>query len=37
MSHTPFDWAEFEAEAADRANHIAFDPVPRQRARRARA
>ena len=31
---TPFDWAEFEAEAADPANHIAFTPVPRQRARR---
>ena len=34
MSSTPFDWAEFEAEAADPANHIAFTPVPRQRARR---
>lgn len=31
---TPFDWAEFEAEALDPANHIAFAPVPRQRARR---
>ena len=34
MSTTPFDWAEFEAEAADPANHIAFTPVPRQRVRR---
>ena len=34
MSTTPWDWAEFEAEASDPANHIAFDPVPRQRARR---
>lgn len=34
MSTTPFDWAEFEAEAADPANHIPFEPVPRQRARR---
>ena len=34
MSTTPFAWAEFEAEAADPANHIAFTPVPRQRARR---
>ena len=29
MSTTPFDWAEFEAEASDPANHIAFTPVPR--------
>ena len=34
MSNTPFDWAVFEAEAEDPANHIAFTPVPRQRARR---
>jgi hypothetical protein len=34
MSTTPFAWAEFEAEAADPANHIAFTLVPRQRARR---
>lgn len=34
MSTTPFDWAEFEAEAADPANHIPFTPVPRKRARR---
>jgi hypothetical protein len=34
MSTNPLAWAEFEAEAADPANHIAFDPVPRQRARR---
>jgi hypothetical protein len=34
MSTTPFDWAAFEAEAADPANHIPFTPVPRQRARR---
>ncbi|HEX6073587.1 MAG TPA: hypothetical protein VFY95_11345 [Sphingomicrobium sp.] len=34
MSTTPFDWAEFEAEAADPANRIAFTPVPRRRARR---
>ena len=31
---TPFDWAAFEDEAADPANHIPFTPVPRQRARR---
>jgi hypothetical protein len=31
---TPFSWADFEAEAADPANHIAFSPVPRQRRRR---
>jgi hypothetical protein len=31
---TPFDWAEFEAEAADPANHPKFTPVPRQRARK---
>jgi hypothetical protein len=31
---TPFSWAEFEADAADPANHIAFTPVPRQRKRR---
>jgi hypothetical protein len=31
---TPFSWAEFEAEAADPANHIPFTPVPRQRNRR---
>ncbi len=34
MSSTPFDWAEFEAEAADPENHIDFTPAPRQRARR---
>jgi hypothetical protein len=34
MSTTPFDWAEFEAEAADPANRIAFTPVPRRRVRR---
>jgi len=34
MSTTPFDWAAFEAEASDPANHIPFTPVPRQRARR---
>lgn len=34
MSSTPFAWPEFEAEASDPANHIAFTPVPRQRARR---
>jgi hypothetical protein len=34
MSTTPFAWADFEAELEDPANHIAFDPVPRQRARR---
>jgi hypothetical protein len=34
MSSTPFAWAEFEAEAGDPASHIAFTPVPRQRARR---
>ena len=34
MTTTPFDWREFEAEASDPANHIAFTPVPRQRARR---
>ena len=33
-STTPFDWAEFEEEASDPANHIAFDPVPRRRVRR---
>jgi hypothetical protein len=32
MSNSPSDWAEFEAEAADPANYIAFEPVPRQRA-----
>ena len=31
---TLFDWAAFEDEAADPANHIPFTPVPRQRARR---
>ena len=30
---TPFSWADFEADAADPANHIAFTPVPRQRRR----
>ena len=35
MTTYPFDWGEFEAEAADPANHIAFTPVPRQRKRRA--
>jgi len=34
MSSTPFAWTVFEAEAADPANHIAFTPVPPQRARR---
>jgi hypothetical protein len=34
MSTSPFDWAQFEADAADPANHIAFTPVPRQRVRR---
>jgi len=34
MSTTLFAWADFEAEAADPANHIPFDPVPRARARR---
>ena len=34
MTTTPFDWLDFEAEAGDPANHIAFTPVPRQRARR---
>ncbi|HXH53492.1 MAG TPA: hypothetical protein VNH53_08720 [Sphingomicrobium sp.] len=34
MTTSPFDWAEFEAEALDPANHIAFEPVPRQRRRR---
>jgi hypothetical protein len=34
MSNSPFDWAEFEADAADPANHIAFTPVPRLRNRR---
>ena len=34
MTTTPFSWLDFEAEAADPANHIAFTPVPRQRARR---
>ena len=34
MSSTPFDWAELEHDADDPANHIAFTPVPRQRARR---
>ena len=34
MTTYPFSWAEFEAEAADPANHIAFTPVPRQRARK---
>ena len=34
MSTTPFDWAAFEAEAADPANHIPFSPVPHRRARR---
>ena len=34
MTTTPFDWADFEAEAADPANHIPFTPVPRRRARR---
>lgn len=34
MTTTPFSWADFEAEASDPANHIAFTPVPRQRARR---
>jgi hypothetical protein len=34
MSTTPFDWAAFEDEAADPANHIPFTPVPRLRARR---
>lgn len=34
MTTTPFSWAEFEAEASDPANHIAFTPVPRLRARR---
>ena len=31
---TSFDWAEFEAEALDPANHIPFTPVPRLRVRR---
>ena len=35
MSMTPFDWPDFEAEASDPANHIAFTPVPRQRVRRS--
>jgi len=30
----PFSWADFEAEALDPANHIAFTPVPRTRNRR---
>lgn len=34
MSTNLFDWAEFEADAADPANHIKFTPVPRQRHRR---
>ena len=34
MSSTPFAWSDFEAEAADPANHIHFTPVPRRRARR---
>ena len=34
MSSTPLDWAAFEAEACDPANHIPFTPVPRLRARR---
>ena len=34
MTTYPFSWAEYEAEAADPANHIAFTPVPRARARR---
>jgi len=34
MTTTPFDWRDFEAEAGDLANHIAFVPVPRQRPRR---
>lgn len=34
MSSTPFAWSDFEAEAADPANHIDFTPVPRRRARR---
>lgn len=34
MTTPPFDWTEFEAEIEDPARHIAFDPVPRLRARR---
>jgi len=34
MSSPLSSWADFEAEAADPANHIAFTPAPRQRARR---
>lgn len=34
MSTNLFDWAEYDTEAADPANHIPFDPVPRRRARR---
>ena len=34
MTTTPFDWRDFEAEASDPANHIAFTPVPRLRNRR---
>lgn len=34
MTTYPFSWAEFEAEALDPANHMAFDPVPRERVRR---
>jgi hypothetical protein len=34
MTTHPFSWPEFEAEASDPANHIAFDPAPRQRTRR---
>ena len=34
MTTQAFNWAEFEAEALDPANHIAFTPVPRRRRRR---
>jgi hypothetical protein len=34
MTTPPFNWLEHEAELANPAQHIAFDPVPRQRARR---
>lgn len=34
MTTPPFNWAEHDAEIDDPDAHIAFDPVPRRRARR---
>jgi hypothetical protein len=35
MSNSLFAWEEFEAELLDPANHIEFEPVPRQRKHRS--